>query len=66
VFAVAFLRQGHAAKFDRRLPSCFFRRHSGAQIVFHVEGQMAFQLFGEFTLAPPAMEQTEEPHQPAA
>ena len=30
LFAVQFLGQGHAAKFDECLSSRFFRRHSGA------------------------------------
>jgi hypothetical protein len=66
MFTVAFLRPGDAAEFDERPSPRFFRRHSGAQVVFNVQGQMAFQLFGEFTLALCALEQSQEPHQRAA
>jgi hypothetical protein len=52
----------HAAELDECLPPGFFRRHSGAQVVFDVHLQMAFQLFGEFLLAPFVSEQFEEPH----
>jgi len=60
------LRQGDAAEFDERLSPRFFRRHSSTQVVFHVKGQMACQLFGKFLFALLAMEYAEEPHQPAA
>jgi hypothetical protein len=60
------LCQSNAAKFDERPPSRFFRRHSGAYIICDVKGQMVFQLFGKFTLAFLAMEQTEKPYQPAS
>jgi hypothetical protein len=66
MFTVAFLCQRDAAELDVRLSPRFFRRHSGAQIVFDVKGQMAFQLFGEFLLAALAMGQAEEPHQEVA
>jgi hypothetical protein len=56
----------HAAELDECLPPRFFRRHSGAQVVFDMHGQMAFQLFGEFALAPRAEEQAEEPHKVAS
>jgi len=56
----------HAAELDECLPPRFFRRHSGAQVVFDVHGQMAFQLFGEFTFTPFAIEHVEDPDQPAA
>jgi len=61
-----FCGQRYAAKFDERLPARLFRRQTGAQIVIDVQRQMAFQLFGEFPFALLAMEQTEEPHEPAA
>jgi hypothetical protein len=66
LFTVTFLGQGHASKFDVCSSSRFFRRHSGAQVVFDVHGQVAFQLFGEFALVAFAMEHAEEPHQRAA
>src|SRR5262249_34735292 len=61
-----FLYLRHAAQFDERHAPRFFRRHSGAQIVFDMHGQMAFQLFGEFMLAAPAIQHPEEPRHPAA
>src|SRR5262245_60389905 len=61
-----FLCPRHAAEFDLRLPARLFRRHPGAQVVFDAQRQMAFQLFGEFALAPRTTEQTEKPHEPAA
>ena len=61
-----FLYLRHATQFDERHSPRFFRRHSGAQIVFDMQGQMAFQLFGEFTLTPFAIEHVEDPDQPAA
>src|SRR5215510_4962955 len=54
-----FLYLRHATQFDDRCATRFFRRHSGAQIVFNVHGQMAFQFFGEFALAPRAIEHSE-------
>jgi hypothetical protein len=39
---------------------------AGAQIVFHVEGEMTFQFCGKLTLSLFAMKQTKEPQQPAA
>ena len=60
------LCQSRAAKFDERSPPRFFRRHSDAQVVFDVHGQMAFLLFGEFTFTPFAIEHVEDPDQPAA
>src|SRR5262249_55791728 len=61
-----FLYLRHAAQFDERPAPRFFRRQSGAQIVFGVHRQMAFQLFREFALASPAMENAEESNEPAA
>src|SRR5262245_24975910 len=61
-----FLYLRHATQFDERHAPRFFRRHSGAQVVFDVHRQMAFQLLGEFTLASPAIQHPEEPHHPAA
>lgn len=43
-----------------------FGRHAQSQITFDVHLEMAFQLFGEFTLASFAIEHTEEPRQPPA
>jgi hypothetical protein len=56
----------NAAEFNQRQATRFFRRHSDAQVVFDVHRQMAFQLFGEFTFAPPAIQRPEEPRHPAA
>jgi len=61
-----FFRQYDAAQFDERLSPRLFWRHPGAQVVFDAQGQMAFQLFGEFALAPSAIEYAEEPRQPSA
>jgi hypothetical protein len=66
MFTMKFLYLCHAAQFDERPASRFFWRHPGAHGVFDVRGQMAFQLFGEFALAPRALEQTAEPHYPAS
>jgi hypothetical protein len=48
--------QRNTAELDERLSSRFFRRHSGAQIVFEVKSQMAFHLFGKFPLVAFALE----------
>jgi len=44
----------------------FIRRHSGAQIVFDVQRQMACQLFRKFALASLAIDHSEEPYQAAS
>ncbi|HEX6647966.1 MAG TPA: hypothetical protein VF075_00455 [Pyrinomonadaceae bacterium] len=58
------MSQGHTAEFDERHPPRFFGRHSRAQIVFDVQGQMVFYLFGEFALAPLALEHSVAPNYP--
>src|SRR5262245_25668241 len=56
----------YATQFDERHAPRFFRRHSGAQVIFDVHGQMAFQLFSEFALASHAIQHPEEPRDTAA